>query len=102
MPASDARRRSLGALRGLTVDIPQLAVVNVLVSHARIPESTVREAVALILSNASELGRMNPLFAGLADLFRPLQSQGAAAFEFGGVALHPGAMLAYRDAGLLA
>jgi hypothetical protein len=44
---------------------------------------------------------MNPLFRGLKDLFEPLRSQGAAAFEFGGVALHPGAVQAYREAAWL-
>ena len=90
-----------GALRGLNADVPQAAVVNVLATHARIPERMACEAVALIVSNADELGRLNPLFSGLADLFRPLQSRGAAAIEFGGVKLHQGALDAYRAAGLL-
>jgi hypothetical protein len=41
------------------------------------------------------------LFLGMDDLFRPLRSQGRAALEFGGVSLHPGALRAYREAGLL-
>ena len=51
---------------------------------------------------ADELGRRNPLFAGLGELFEPLRTQGSPALAFGGVALHPGALAAYRDAGLLA
>ena len=90
-----------GALRGLDADVRQIAVVNVLATHESIPEPTVREAVALIVSNAEELGRLNPLFSGLAELFKPLRSHGPAALEFGGVELHPGALLAYREAGLL-
>jgi uncharacterized protein len=90
-----------GALRGLNVDVPQVAVVNVLATHARIPEPTVREATALILSNADGLGRINQLFTGFGELLRPLRSQGAAAIEFGGVKLHEGALQAYRAAGLL-
>jgi hypothetical protein len=61
----------------------------------------VRAAVGAIVADSAELARLNPLFVGLADLFAPLRSQGAAALEFGGVALHPGALAAYRDAGLL-
>ena len=38
----------------------------------------------------------------MAELFQPLRSQGAAALEFGGVPLHPGACRAYRERGLLA
>jgi TRAP transporter TAXI family solute receptor len=90
-----------GAIRGLDADIPQLAVVNVLATHARMPEATVHDAVAEILSNSEELGRLNRLFAGVTELFTPLRSQGPAALEFGGVALHPGALRAYREAGLL-
>jgi TRAP-type uncharacterized transport system substrate-binding protein len=44
---------------------------------------------------------MNLLFKGLKDLFEPLRSKGAAALEFGGVPLHPGAIRAYREAGWL-
>jgi hypothetical protein len=91
-----------GAIRGLEEDLPQLAVVNVLVTHARVPAATVRAAVAAILAGGEELGRLNPLFANVGELFQPLRSQGPAALEFGGVALHPGALQAYREAGLLA
>jgi uncharacterized protein len=98
-------RRALmrkGAIRGLAADLPQVAVVNVLATHPRVPEQIVREAVAAILASIGELGRLDPLFAGTAELFQPLQSQGAAALEFGGVPLHPGALRAYREAALLA
>jgi TRAP transporter TAXI family solute receptor len=90
-----------GAIRGLDADLPQLAVINVLVTHPRVPADTVREAVAAILAGGEELARLNPLFAGAAELFQPLRSRGPAALEFGGVKLHPGALQAYREAGLL-
>jgi uncharacterized protein len=90
-----------GVIRGLDADLPQVAVINVLVTHSRVPEATVRDAVAAILADRRELGERNPLFAGLDDLFQPLRSQGRAALEFGGVPLHPGARRAYREAGLL-
>ena len=91
-----------GAIRGLEADVPQVAVVNVLATHSRVPEATVHDAVADIIAGADELGRLNPLFVGLDDLFRPLRSKGPSAIEFGGVGLHPGAVRAYREAGLLA
>ena len=90
-----------GAIRGLDADLPQVAVINVLVTHPRVPEATVREAVAAIVADNRALADRNPLFAGLGDLFQPLRSQGRAALEFGGVPLHPGALRAYREAGLL-
>jgi len=97
-------RRTLmreGAIRGLAADVAQVAVVNVLVTHPRVPPASVRAVVAAILAGSGELARLNPLFAGLSTLFEPLRSQGHTALEFGGVPLHPGALQAYRAAGLL-
>jgi TRAP transporter TAXI family solute receptor len=90
-----------GAIRGLDEDVAQPAVVNILATHARVDEAIVREAAAAIVAGADELGRRNPLFSGLGELFDPLRRQGVAALSFGGVALHPGALAAYRAAGLL-
>jgi TRAP transporter TAXI family solute receptor len=91
-----------GALRGLDADVAQPGVVNILATHARTPDATVHDAVAAIVAGAEELSRINALFDGLGALFEPLKSDGAKALEFGGVALHPGAARAYREAGLLA
>ena len=91
-----------GAVRGLDADAAQIAVINVLVTHARSADAMVQAVVRAIASGTGELGRINPLFAGLDDLFRLLRSEGSAALEFGGVALHVGALRAYREAGLLA
>lgn len=90
-----------GIFRGVTEDISQVGVVNVLVTHERIPEPVVYDMAAIIANNLDALPQMNPLFKGIKDLFEPLRTQGTAAFEFGGVALHPGAARAYRDAGWL-
>jgi uncharacterized protein len=91
-----------GAIRGLDADVAQAAVVNVLVSHGRVAEDRVRDVASAILAARDELPRLNALFEGLLELFEPLRAEGAHAFEFGGVALHPGAISAYRTAGLLA
>jgi hypothetical protein len=85
--------------RGVTADVPQIGVVNVLVTHERVTEQMVCDMATAIAGNLDKLPEMNPLFKGIKDLFEPLTTQGAAAFEFGGVALHPGAARAYRDLG---
>jgi len=90
-----------GAFRGVVEDVPQLAVVNVLVTHERVQEEAVHDMVEAIIENLDTLPQMNPLFKGLKDLFQPLRSKGAAALEMGGVPLHPGALRAYREAGWL-
>ena len=90
-----------GALRALDADVAQPAVVNVLVTHARVAEDMVRAVTAAIFAARDELPRLNALFDGMAALFEPLRADGSRALEFGGVALHPGAVAAYRAAGLL-
>ncbi len=90
------------AIRGLDSDVPQAAVVNVLVTHARVAADKVRNVASAIFAARDELPRLNPLFAGLGGLFEPLRSDGARAVEFGSVALHAGATAAYSEAGLLA
>lgn len=89
------------AFRGVVEDIAQVGVVNVLVTHKQVAENVVRDMAKAIADNLDELPRMNPLFKGLKSLFEPLRTQGAVAFEFGGVPLHPGALTAYREAGWL-
>jgi uncharacterized protein len=87
--------------RGVSEDIAQLAVINVLVTHERIAENVVHGMAKAIVENLDTLPQMNPLFKGLKNLFEPLRTKGAAAFEFGGVELHPGAGKAYREMGWL-
>lgn len=87
--------------RGVVDDVTQVGVINVLVTHERIPEQVVYDLAKAIAGNLEALPEMNPLFKGLKDLFEPLRSKGAAAFEFGGVPLHAGAVKAYREAGWL-
>ncbi len=89
-----------GAIRGLDADVAQAAVVNVLVTHARVADATVQAVTSAILAAREELPRLNALFNGLGELFVPLRAEGAQALEFGGVTLHPGALAAYREAGL--
>ncbi len=90
-----------GAIRGLDADVAQAAVVNVLVSHARVADDKVKDVAAAIFAARDELPRLDALFEGIGDLFTPLRTEGAGALEFGGVTLHPGAIAAYRAAGLL-
>jgi TRAP-type uncharacterized transport system substrate-binding protein len=90
-----------GALRGLDQDVPQLGVLNLLVTHARIDATTVEHVVGAIIQAATELGRLDPLFAGLAELIETFRSQSRATPELGGVELHAGAIRAYLETGSL-
>lgn len=90
-----------GVFRGVVADVAQIAVVNVLVTHETVAESIVHDMASAISSNLDKLPAMNPLFKGIKDLFAPLKTKGAAALEFGGVPLHPGALRAYKETGWL-
>lgn len=86
-----------GAFRGVAQDVPQVGVLNVIVTHERVPEQAVYDMATAIAENLDTLPTLNPLFKGIGDLFEPLRSQGPAAFAFGGAPLHPGALRAYKD-----
>lgn len=90
-----------GALRGHDTDVDQVGVLNVLVTHARVPDYTVRRVAGAMCRSADALADLNPLFRGLDTLFEPLRAEGPAALEPGGVALHAGALAAYRELGFL-
>jgi TRAP transporter TAXI family solute receptor len=90
-----------GLFPGVTEDIAQIGVVNVLVTHERVPEPVVYDMTQAIAGNLDKLPQMNPLFEGISDLFEPLYIKGATAFEFGGVPLHTGAARAYEELGRL-
>ena len=90
-----------GAFRGVTGEIPQAGVVNVIVTHEKVKVEIVHDLAKTIADNLDTLPKLNPLFKGLDHLFQPLRSKGPAAFEFGGVPLHPGAIKAFREAGWL-
>ena len=87
--------------RGVVENVTQIGVINVLVTHERIADNVVHDMAKAIADNLDRLPEMNPLFKGLRDLFEPLRTKGVAAFEFGSVALHPGAVKAYREGGWL-
>lgn len=89
------------AFRGVVEDVPQVAVVNVIVTHDRMREEAVRDLAKTIAENLDTLPKLNPLFNGLEDFFQALRTKGPGAFEFGGVPLHPGALRSFRESGWL-
>ena len=90
-----------GAFRGAIEDSPQVGVVNVIVTHESVKEEHVYAMAKLLAQNLDSLPRLNPLFKTTESLFKPLQTHGAAAFEFAGVPIHPGALRALQETGWL-
>jgi hypothetical protein len=56
----------------------------------------VQRVVGAIILAAADLGRLDPLFAGLSELVETFRNQRQAA-DLGGAGLHPGAILAYQS-----
>ena len=90
-----------GAFRGANEDSLQVGVVNMIVTHESVKEENVYAMAKLLAQNLDTLPRLNPLFKTTESLFKPLQTHGAAAFEFAGVPIHPGALRALRETGWL-
>ncbi len=91
-----------GALRGHDRDSPQIGVLNVIATHARISDDAVGRLARLMATRHARLAALNPLFDGLGSLFDPLRDAGEAGLAIDGVPLHPGAASAYRAVGLIA
>jgi hypothetical protein len=90
-----------GDFKGIAQDSAQVGVLNVITTHARVNDDVVAELVSAMIGNATVLGERETLYKGLADLFQELKSKGASVFEPDGVPFHPGAVRAYREAGLI-
>lgn len=90
-----------GALRCHERDSDQIGVLNVIATHARTPDDTVRLLARLMATQHERLATLNPLFEGLDRLYEPLRSDGAAGLAIDGVPLHPAAAAAYRELELI-
>ncbi len=90
-----------GAFRGVRADTRQVGVLNVITTHARVSEDVVETLVSKMLLGSSELENSLALYKGLSQLHQELEIHGASIFEPDGVPLHPGALSAYKKAGLL-
>ena len=89
------------AIPGMEQDLPQVAVVNLLMTHAAASPPLVQNVARAIYQRSSVLAASEPLFAGLAELFQPLRRQGPVGLMFDGVPLHEAAVRIYRAAGLM-
>lgn len=89
------------AFPGTGLETPQVGVLNVIVTHESVNEELVYQVISTMVEHAAALGEALRLYEGLAALFAELKEEGRMFLEPGGVPLHPGAVRAYRDAGLI-
>ena len=83
------------AIPGLERDLPQLGVLNLLVSHSRLDDEIARLVANTIINNAVALSGSEQLFSGLPDLLESLQGEIHATHALRGSPLHPGAARAF-------
>ena len=89
-----------GSIPGLERDLPQVAVMNLLMTSTRANPALVQNVARAIHARAAMLGAANPLFQDLASLYGPLR-QGPAGLAFDDVPLHEAALQIYRSLGLV-
>lgn len=86
---------------GLAADVPALGVLNVIVAAAKASDEFVHRVVTAFIGGAARLEKANPLFRGLPAVLARARVLGVKALAPGDAPLHPAAMSAFREAGLL-
>jgi len=89
-----------GAFPGQARDTEQIGVLNVCITHARVAEDLIYAFVSTMVRETAMLASLHHVYRKLGDLIGEIGTGGIAVFEPGGVPMHPGALRAYKDAGL--
>lgn len=90
-----------GAFPGQERDTAQIGVLNVCITHAAAPEELIYSFVSTMVRETEMLAGLHHVYRKLGALIGEIRTEGIGTFEPGGVAMHPGALRAYRDAGFL-
>jgi TRAP transporter TAXI family solute receptor len=90
-----------GAFPGQERDTAQIGVLNVCITHASVSEELIHGFVSTMVRETDMLAGLHHVYRKLGGLIGEIRTRGIAVFEPGGVPMHPGALRAYKDAGLL-
>lgn len=90
-----------GAFPGQERDTAQIGVLNVCFTHAGASEDLIYQFVSTLVRETEMLGTLHHVYGKLGALIGEIKTEGIGVFEPGGVAMHPGALRAYKDAGYL-
>ena len=90
-----------GAFPGQERDTEQIGVLNVCVTHASVSEALIYGFVSTMVRETDMLASLHHVYRKLGALIGEMKTKGISVFEPGGVPMHPGALRAYKDAGLL-
>jgi len=89
-----------GAFKGHDRDIPAIADVNAWYAHKSLSSDVAYLYTKTILENYQTFGKKMPQFLTVAQVLDAAKKQGMKALEIG-APLHPGAIRAYKEAGIL-
>lgn len=90
-----------GSFPGQETDSAQIGVLNVCFTHARVSEELIYKFVSAMVRETEMLGSLHHVYRNLGALIGEIKTEGIGVFEPGGVAMHPGALRAYKDAGFI-
>lgn len=90
-----------GAFPGQERDTEQIGVLNVCVTHKNVSEELIYGFVSTMVRETEMLGTLHHVYRKLGELIDEIRTSGISVFEPDGVPMHPGALRAYKDAGLL-
>ncbi|MEK9685330.1 MAG: TAXI family TRAP transporter solute-binding subunit [Rhodospirillaceae bacterium] len=89
-----------GAFKGQPRDIPAIADVNAWYAHKSLSNDIAYLYAKTIIENYKAFAKKMPQFSTVADIHAKVKTAGVKALEIG-APLHPGAMKAYKEAGIL-
>lgn len=89
-----------GAFRGVDKNTPSIALFNGIMTNAKTKDEVVYILVKTMLANLKEMSKKSALFGTLDDVFERAKAEGSKALEVG-APLHPGAIRAFKEAGIL-
>lgn len=89
-----------GAFRGHDKDMVAIADVNGWMAHKGLPDDVAYLVAKTLIENVDAFAKKMPQFASIKPLFERAKTEGASALEVA-APLHPGAVRAFKEAGIL-
>lgn len=89
-----------GSFNGLAQDVPAIGDLNGWMASRKLDDQTAYLFAKTIIDNVDAFSKKMPQFASIKSLFEEAKTKGVKALEIG-APLHPGAIRAFKEAGIL-
>lgn len=99
-PIYDESMLPKGAFKGLNHAVPAIGDLNGWMASSKLDDHTAYLIAKTIIDNVNKLAKKMPQFESIKALFAKAKTEGVKALEIG-APLHPGAIKAFREAGIL-